>query len=82
MAKRGLIAANAVGVIDSDYRGELVLIMRNISLTPLVIQPAERLAQFVILPIVAAELTQLTTGEVEKHKTVRGAGAFGSTGNF
>lgn len=82
IAKRGLIAANGIGVIECDYRGELVLILRNISLQPVAIQPNERVAQLVILPYVVGELQYLTSPEFAKHETVRGSGGFGSTGVF
>ena len=75
-AKRGLAPANKVGVIDSDYRGEIRVVLLNHSKEPQTIQPGERVAQFIITPVlqpVYEEVEELTD-------TDRGAGGFGSTG--
>lgn len=74
--KRGLAPANKVGVIDSDYRGELFVSLHNHSDIPQEIAPGERIAQMIITPYVAADF--IVTGELSE--TVRGAGGFGSTG--
>ena len=75
-AKRGLAPANKVGVIDSDYRGEIRVVLLNHSKEPQTIQPGERVAQFVITPVL-----QPCYEEVEElADTDRGAGGFGSTG--
>ena len=74
--KRGLAPANKVGVVDSDYRGEITVVLLNQSKEPQTIEPGERIAQFVITPVLTpayAEVTELTDTE-------RGCGGFGSTG--
>ena len=75
-AKRGLAPANKVGVIDSDYRGEIRVVLLNHSKEPQTIQPGERVAQFVITPVIIP--TYVEADELEE--TDRGAGGFGSTG--
>ena len=75
-AKRGLAPANKVGVVDSDYRGEIRVVLLNHSKQPQTLEPGERVAQFVITPVlqpVYEEVDELTD-------TNRGAGGFGSTG--
>ena len=75
-AKRGLTCLNSPGTVDSDYRGELKVILVNLSNEPQTIEPAERIAQ-----IVVARHERVTWAEVEAlNDTVRGAGGFGSTG--
>lgn len=75
-SKRGLAPANCVGVIDSDYRGEIMVALHNYSNVAAEIEPNERVAQLVIAPYIAAEFE-----EVENlDDTSRGAGGFGSTG--
>lgn len=75
-AKRGLAPANKVGVIDSDYRGEIRVVLLNHSKQPQILEPGERVAQFVITPVL-----QPMYEEVEElTDTDRGAGGFGSTG--
>lgn len=75
-AKRGLAPANKVGVIDSDYRGEIRVVLLNHSNQPQTLQPGERVAQFVITPVL-----QPMYEEVEElTDTCRGTGGFGSTG--
>ena len=74
--KRGLAPANKVGVIDSDYRGEVCVALLNHSKLPQCVEPGERVAQFLITPV-------LTPGYIEAEtlsETVRGTGGFGSTG--
>ena len=68
--------ANGVGVIDSDYRGELRVPMVNLSNEPYTIQPGERVAQLCIAPVWQAAFTSAD----ELTDTRRGAGGFGSTG--
>ena len=75
-AKRGLAPANKVGVVDSDYRGEVRVVLLNHSKEPQTIQPGERVAQFVITPV----LTPTYVEAEELDDTSRGAGGFGSTG--
>lgn len=74
--KRGLAPANKVGVIDSDYRGEIRVVLLNHSKEPQVVQPGERIAQLVITPVLTPEYV-LTE---ELTDTSRGTGGFGSTG--
>ena len=74
--KHGIAPANCVGVIDSDYRGELHVGLRNHSREAYAIQPGERVAQLVILPVCLPELAEVE----ELSETVRGQGGFGSTG--
>ena len=74
--KRGLAPANKVGVIDSDYRGELMVGLHNHSAAPQTIEPGERVAQLVIAPYITADFEEAD----ELSDTVRGAGGFGSTG--
>lgn len=74
--KHGICLANGVGVIDSDYRGEIMVGLCNVSGEPYIIEPNERIAQMVISPVIIPELV-----EVEKlDETDRGEGGFGSTG--
>ncbi len=75
-AKRGLAPANKVGVVDSDYRGEIRVVLLNHSKEPQTIQPGERVAQFVITPV----LTPAYVEAEELEDTDRGIGGFGSTG--
>ncbi len=75
-SKRGLAPANKVGVVDSDYRGEWFVPMRNHSDTPQTIEPGERIAQLVITPYLTAKFIE----SEDLSETVRGLGGFGSTG--
>ena len=74
--KHGLTLSNGVGVIDSDYRGEIAVGLVNLSDQPYTIQPGERIAQLCILPVM--QFTAVETDELAR--TERGAGGFGSTG--
>lgn len=74
--KRGLAPANKVGVIDSDYRGELMVSLHNHSNAPQEIADGERIAQLVIAPFLTAEFSECD----DLTDTARGAGGFGSTG--
>lgn len=76
--KRGLRPANCVGVIDSDYRGEIIVALHNDSQGHEIIKSGERIAQLVILPYIKPEFD--ITDELDS--TERGAGGFGSTGYF
>lgn len=76
-SKRGLAPANKVGVIDSDYRGEICVALYNQSDKEQTIDPFERVAQLVIAPYICAEFEESD----ELSDTVRGAGGFGSTGS-
>ena len=75
-AKRNLAPANKVGVIDSDYRGEIRVVLHNHGDTDQVVLPGERVAQLVIVPYLTAEFEERTS----LSGTERGEGGFGSTG--
>ena len=77
-AKFGISVLNSPGTIDADYRGEVKVILVNLSNDPFVINPGERIAQMVILPVSQAKFT--VTDELDE--TERGSGGFGSTGAF
>ncbi len=74
--KKGLAPANKVGVIDSDYRGEVMVSLHNHSDVPSVIEPGERIAQLVIAPVYSPGFETVC----ELSGTDRGSGGFGSTG--
>ena len=74
--KRGLAPANKVGVIDSDYRGEVMVALHNHGNTPQTVENGERVAQMVFVPYYAAEFEL----KDELSETLRGEGGFGSTG--
>lgn len=74
--KHGVALANGVGVIDSDYRGEIGVGLVNLSGTPYTVAPGDRIAQLAVVPVVRAALTPVE----ELDETARGAGGFGSTG--
>jgi dUTP pyrophosphatase len=75
-SKKGLAPANKVGVIDSDYRGEIMVALHNHGTIPQTISDGERIAQIVFAPYYAAEFSVVD----ELDDTTRGAGGFGSTG--
>lgn len=75
-AKRGLAPANKVGVIDSDYRGEVMVALHNHSKTTQQVAPGERIAQLLITPVLTPKYEEVP----ELSDTARGAGGFGSTG--
>lgn len=75
-AKRGLAPANKVGVIDSDYRGEIKVVLHNHSKCEQVIEPNERIAQLVITPVITPGFQVVDTLE----ETERADKGFGSTG--
>ena len=74
--KRGLAPANKVGVIDADYRGEIMVALHNHSDKAAIVEAGERVAQLAIVPFLKAEFEQSD----ELSDTVRGSGGFGSTG--
>ncbi|GAB3674958.1 dUTP diphosphatase [Salinisphaera aquimarina] len=74
--KHGIVLGNLVGLIDSDYQGPLMVSCWNRGTADFTVEPGERIAQFVLVPVVAAELEVVETFE-DSH---RGAGGFGSTG--
>ncbi len=74
--KHGIAPANCVGVIDSDYRGELMVGLQNSGNQPYTIQPGDRIAQLAITPVVQAKIILVD----QLEDTQRGDGGFGSTG--
>ena len=74
--KRDLAPANKVGVIDCDYRGEVMVSLHNHGTKPQTVEPGERIAQLVIMPYLTAQFFETE----ELSETVRGEGGFGSTG--
>ena len=74
--KHGIAPANCVGVIDSDYRGEIMVGLQNSGDADYTVQPADRIAQLMITPVVQAQISMVE----ELDDTARGAGGFGSTG--
>ncbi|MBR5229027.1 MAG: dUTP diphosphatase [Firmicutes bacterium] len=75
-SKRGLAPANKVGVVDSDYRGEIMVALHNHSDVDQIVEDKERVAQFVITPVLAVDFEEVD----ELDDTERGEGGFGSTG--
>jgi len=75
-SKFGLIPSNCVGVIDSDYRGELIVSLTNLSRNAYILKPFERVAQLVFAPVLLPEFREVET----LSETERGSGGFGSTG--
>lgn len=74
--KHGIALANSVGVIDSDYRGEIVVVLVNHSDKPYTVNPGDRIAQLIFAPVYTALFTETDLLD----DTVRGTGGFGSTG--
>lgn len=74
--KRGLAPANKVGVIDSDYRGEFIVVLHNHGDVNQEIAHGERVAQLVVTPVLMADFTEVD----DLSDTTRAAGGFGSTG--
>ena len=72
----GVTVVNAPGTIDSDYRGQVKVVLVNLSQEPVTIAPLERIAQLVIAPVTQAEIEEVK----ELPATARGAGGYGSTG--
>ena len=75
-SKRGLAPANKVGVIDSDYRGEIMVALHNHGTSAQTVERGERIAQLVIAPYFTADFCEVE----ELSDTARGEGGFGSTG--
>ena len=75
--KHGIVMGNLVGLIDSDYQGQLMVSAWNRSQTAYVIQPLERIAQLIVVPVVQVELNVVE----DFAASARGAGGFGSTGS-
>lgn len=74
--KRNLAPANKVGVVDSDYRGEIMVALHNHGECDMVIEPGERVAQIVIAPYMTAKFNEVPSLD----ETERGSGGYGSTG--
>jgi dUTP pyrophosphatase len=74
--KHGIVLGNLVGLIDSDYQGELMVSTWNRGHTAFTIEPLDRIAQLVIVPVVQATFNLVSSFD----KTARGASGFGSTG--
>ena len=74
--RHGVTLSNAIGVIDSDYRGPLGVGLRNTAGTDYVLQPGDRMAQLMVVPVLRPEIRLVA----ELPETKRGAGGFGSTG--
>ncbi|HTT10566.1 MAG TPA: dUTP diphosphatase [Burkholderiaceae bacterium] len=75
--KHGIVLGNLVGLIDSDYQGQLMVSAWNRGRAPYVIRPLERIAQLVVVPVVQVDLNVVE----DFAASVRGAGGFGSTGS-
>ena len=75
--KQGLAPANKVGVIDSDYRGEVTVVLHNHGTAQQIIDPGQRIAQLVITPVLTPAYLEVS----ELSSSQRGAGGFGSTGS-
>ena len=76
--KHGISLSNGVGVIDSDYRGEIRVGLTNLSDTPYPVQPGDRIAQLAVMPVCLPNVEETD----ELGDTERGAGGFGSTGRL
>lgn len=76
LGHQGLVLGNAVGLIDSDYQGEIILSMWNRSSEPIKIKPMDRIAQLVIVPVIQPQFNIVDSFE----QSERGANGFGSTG--
>ncbi len=77
--KHGLGLANCVGVIDSDYRGELMVPLYNHSSEPFTVFGGDRIAQMVVTPVILPDVDEIPMGE-SLPESERGTGGFGSTG--
>jgi dUTP pyrophosphatase len=76
-SKHGIVLGNLVGLIDSDYQGEILISVWNRGREPFIIQPLDRIAQLVVVPVAQVELAVVE----EFAASARGAGGFGSTGS-
>ena len=75
-AKKGITVLNTPGTIDADYRGEIKIILINLSKDKFFVKKGERIAQMVVCPVVQGQLEEVQ----ELSETIRGTGGFGSTG--
>lgn len=76
--KKGIVLANTIGIIDSDYRGEIICFMKNTGTAPYTINQFERIAQLIVIPCVIGNYWEVA--EHELSNTDRGEGGFGHTG--
>ena len=74
--KQGICLSNGIGVIDSDYRGEICVGLHNTSRVPFTVNRSDRIAQMMFMPVLSAKLIEAASLD----ETARGAGGFGSTG--
>ena len=74
--KHGIVLGNLVGLIDSDYQGQVFVSCGNRGREPFVVNPMERIAQLVVIPVVQVDLNIVESFD----ESARGAGGFGSTG--
>ena len=74
--KHGIVLGNLVGLIDSDYQGQLMVSVWNRSSEPFIIQPGDRIAQLIVVPVVQVELQVVD----DFANSARGAGGFGHSG--
>jgi dUTP pyrophosphatase len=79
-SKRNLTVLNTPGTIDSDYRGEVIVMLINHGRVPALIEHGERIAQLVVCPVLKVEVEEVTMREMDLDVTGRGSGGFGSTG--
>lgn len=75
--KHGIAPSNAVGVIDSDYRGEICVGLTNHGTEPFTVEPQTRIAQLILMPVLTPQITEVC----DLSDTCRGDGGFGSTGS-
>ena len=75
-AKKGISVLNTPGTIDSDYRGEIKIILINLSKKPFIVKSGDRIAQMILCPVAKGKLKEVKN----LPKTVSGGGGFGSTG--
>ena len=75
--KQGIVLANTIGVIDSDYQGEIKIGLFNRSQTPYIVRPGERICQMLFMPVINATLKLVQEFSSATH---RGSGGFGHTG--
>ena len=75
-AKKGISVLNTPGTVDSDYRGEIIIILINLSKKSFVVKSGDRVAQMILCPVAKGKLREVKN----LPKTVRGKGGFGSTG--
>ena len=75
-AKKGISVLNTPGTVDSDYRGEIIIILINLSKKSFVVKSGDRVAQMIVCPVAKGKLQEVKN----LPKTVRGKGGFGSTG--